>query len=164
MQHQALPGQAWIARGRQVELKTNANRSRLNVLGAYSPAAHTTLFLASVATCDAVLVCALLVSLRDHNGDAPLLVVLDNARYQKTAEVEALAAKLNIVLLYLPPYSPNLNLIERFWKFLKKKVVRNKYYATFAEFRDAVLSFLSDLSPHRTSLDTLLTEKFHLFG
>ena len=133
------------------------------MLGAYSPADHTCLFLTSVATCDAVLVCALLVCLREHNGDLPLLVVLDNARYQKTAEVEALAAKLAITLLYLPPYSPNLNVIERFWKFLKKKVVRNKYYATFTEFRDTLLTFLSDLSPHREKLDSLLTEKFHLF-
>lgn len=134
------------------------------MLGAYSPADHTTLFLTSVATCDAVLVCALLICLRDHNGDKPLLLVLDNARYHKTADVETLAAKLNITLLYLPPYSPNLNLIERFWKFLKKKVVRNKYYATFAEFRDALLAFLSDLSPHREALDSLLSQKFHLFG
>lgn len=123
-----------------------------------------TLFLTSVATCDAVLVCALLVSLRDHNCDLPLLVVLDNARYQKTAEVEALATRLNITLLYLPPYSPNLNLIERFWKFLKKKVVRNKYYPPFADFRDALLTFLSDLSPYQANLNSLLTETFHLFG
>jgi transposase len=67
-------------------------------------------------------------------------------------------------LLYLPAYSPNLNLIERFWKFLRKKIMRNIYYATFAEFRTAIQRLLANLSSYTDELTTLMTEKFHLFG
>mgnify|MGYP003605911059 FL=1 len=68
------------------------------------------------------------------NLDVPITLVMDNARYQKCNIVTALASQLNIELLYLPAYSPNLNLIERLWKFVKKKVLYSKYYPNFAEF------------------------------
>jgi transposase len=66
-------------------------------------------------------------------------------------------------LLYLPPYSPNLNLIERFWKFLKRKVARNRYHATFTEFRTAVQNVLNNISTYREELASLLAERFQLF-
>jgi len=163
VQHQALVGAAWLRRGHTRRLKTNAQRQRLNVLGAYASTDHTAVFVTSIATCDAALVEGLLRCLRHQHGSIPLLVVLDNARYHKTAEVLALATTLNITLFFLPPYSPNLNLIERFWKLLKHQVVRNRYYPTFAAFQAAVLAFLSDLTPYHASLTTLLTETFHLF-
>jgi transposase len=77
--------------------------------------------------------------------------------------VKAAAKKLRIELLFLPPYSPNLNLIERFWKFLKGKVARNRYHATFAEFRTAVQNVLNNITIYREELANLLTERFQLF-
>ena len=65
--------------------------------------------------------CALLRQLAALNLGVPLTVVLDNARYQRCAQVMTLAASLHIELCFLPPYSPNLNLIERLWKFVKKQ-------------------------------------------
>jgi transposase len=64
---------------------------------------------------------------------------------------------------YLPTYSPNLNLIERFWKFLKRKVARNRYYTTFAEFRKAVQKVLNNIASYRDELSSLMTEHFQLF-
>src|SRR6476646_11124786 len=128
--HNAVPGQGWIKRGQRVELKTNSGRNRLNVLGAYSPDDHTLEAIEGTESCDAGLVCRLLRKVRAANPRKRLLVVLDNARYQRAYAVQALARRLRIPLLFLPPYSPNLNLIERFWKFLRKKVTRNTYYAT----------------------------------
>ncbi len=63
----------------------------------------------------------------------------------------------------LPLYSPNLNLIERFWKFLKRKVARNRYHATFTEFRAAVQKVLNNLAAYRAELASLLTERCQLF-
>jgi transposase len=162
--HNAVPSQGWIKRGTTVELKTNSGRNRLNVLGAYSPDDHSLVSLEGTESCDAELVCQLLRKLRALNGGKRLLLVLDNARYQRAAIVQALAKRLRIRLLFLPAYSPNLNLIERFWKFLRKQVLRNTYYATFAEFRAAIQQLLTNLDAYTEELTTLMTERFHLFG
>jgi transposase len=73
------------------------------------------------------------------------------------------AKTLRIELLYLPTYSSNLNLIERFWKFLKHKVARNRYHATFVDFRAAVQQALNNLSTYRDELASLLIERFPSF-
>jgi transposase len=164
VRHNAVPSQGWIKRGTTVELKTNSGRNRLNVLGAYSPDDHTLISIEGTESCDAELVCQLLRKVRAANLGKRLLLVLDNARYQRAAIVQALAKRLRIRLLFLPPYSPNLYLIERFWKFLCKQVLRNTYYATFAELRAALQQLLTNLDTYAEELTTLMTEKFHLFG
>ena len=94
----------------------------------------------------------------------PITLVLDNARYQKCRIVTALALELNIELLYLPAYSPNLNLIERLWKFVKKKVLYSKYYATFADFRNAITDCLNQThTAHKKELNSLLALNFQTF-
>lgn len=133
------------------------------MLGAYSPDDHSLISLEGTGSCDAELVCELLRKLRTANGDKHLLVVLDNARYQRASIVQVLAAQLQIDLLFLPPYSPNLNLIERFWKFLRKQVLRNRYYLTFTQFQVAIQQLLANLEDHTNELRTLMTENFHLF-
>ncbi|RRR76203.1 MAG: IS630 family transposase [Candidatus Viridilinea halotolerans] len=162
--HQAVPSQGWIKRNRTVELKTNTGRSRLNVLGAYSPDDHSLVAIEDTISCDAQMVCQLLQKLRAAHPGLPILVVLDNARYQRAGRVQDLAKELEITLLFLPPYSPNLNLIERFWKFLRKHVTRNRFYATFGEFRTAIQHVLKHLDDYTGELASLMTEKFHLFG
>ena len=83
--------------------------------------------------------------IRGHYPDnKEILILLDNARYQKSAEVLDYAKSLNISLVFLPPYSPNLNLIERVWKFLKKKI-RNVYREKFQEFFDALMDLCAKL-------------------
>jgi len=89
---------------------------------------------------------------------------MDNARYQKCRIVWELATALNIELLYLPAYSPNLNLIERLWKFLKKKCLYSKYYAEFSQFKTAITDCLTQTqTTHKQELDTLLTLRFQTF-
>src|SRR5229473_2556467 len=90
--------------------------------------------------------------------------VLDNARYQRNKVVQSLAAELGIRLLFLPPYSPNLNLIERLWGFAKRQSVYGKYHATFASFRAAIESTFASLSTtHANKLKTLMTLAFQEF-
>ncbi len=75
--------------------------------------------------------------------------------------VWALAESLKIEMLYLPSYSPNLNLIERLWKFVKKQVLYSKYYADFASFSGAITDCLARThTDHKTALDSLLTLRF----
>ena len=72
-----------------------------------------------------------------------------------------LATALGIELLFLPPYSPNLNLIERFWKYVKKTCLYSQYYETFPDFKQAILNTISD--PCRHTLSSLLTLNFQTF-
>ena len=109
-------------------------------------------------------VCALLHPLAALGLSTPISVFLDNARYQKCALVLATAAQLQIELCFLPAYSPNLNLIERLWKFVKKQCLYSQYYANFTAFKTAIGECLSQThTTHKTALDSLLTPRFQLF-
>jgi hypothetical protein len=94
----------------------------------------------------------------------PITVVLDNARYQRNRAVQALAAELGIRLLYLPSYSPNLNLIERLWGFVRRQSVSGKYHANFTSFRSAIEATLAGIpTTHADPLATLMTLRFQTF-
>lgn len=73
--------------------------------------------------------------------------MLDTARYQRCKLALEKAAESGIELLFLPPYSPNLNLIERLWKFVKKEVLYSKYYDNFEKFKVAITECLSETAP-----------------
>ena len=105
-----------------------------------------------------------LQQLREHYVDLPIKIVLDNARYQHCKLVEAAAKELNITLLFLPSYSPNLNIIERLWKFTKKKILYAKYYETPAKFHQAINVFFQTVTQkHNEDLKKLMTLKFQFF-
>lgn len=90
--------------------------------------------------------------------------MLDNVRYQKCNIVKNLAQSLNIELLFLPAYSPNLNLIERLWKFVKKQCLYSKYYEDFDSFKNSIMDCLEKTHTiYRQELDSLLTLKFQTF-
>ncbi len=109
-------------------------------------------------------VCDLLMRIAEDATAVPITLVLDNARYQKCQIVWELAEALSIELLYLPAYSPNLNLIERLWKFVKKKCLYSKYYAEFSDFKGAIIDCLNQThTTYKSELDTLLTPRFQTF-
>ena len=94
----------------------------------------------------------------------PITLVLDNARYQRNAVVQAWAAQLGITLLYLPSYSPNLNLIERLWKFTKRRALYGRYHPTFRDFQAAIQEVLDGLSTkYSEQLASLMTLNFQQF-
>ena len=76
--------------------------------------------------------------------------------------VKAYLETSKIKLLFLPSYAPNLNLIERLWKFMKKELMRNQYYEKFSDFKNAVSQFFENLDQYRGKLVTLLTMNFHI--
>jgi transposase len=147
-----------------VFIKAPSGRQRFNVLGALE--AHTLQLITVTNDCyiNALSVCQLLLKLRLLFPDDLLTVVLDNARYQHCRLVMDVAAALEIELLFLPPYSPNLNLIERLWKFVKKECLTTQYYAAFDTFKEAITSCLAHTQDvHKDKLATLLTLNFQTF-
>ena len=94
-----------------------------------------------------------------------IYVIGDNARYYRNVQLQAwLTQNPRIIQVFLPPYSPNLNLIERLWKLLRKKCISTHYYPDFKDFRQAVLHFFEHLGQYKKELDTLITFKFQRLG
>ncbi len=145
-------------------MRTGAGRQRYNVLGAINAVTHELVREANDGYINAQTVCALLRKLAAKHGGGPITLILDNARYQRCKLVQELAATLNIELLFLPPYSPNLNQIERLWKFVKKTALNSRHYPNFQEFKAGIDKCLDELPTiHRESMETLMTLKFQTF-
>jgi transposase len=145
-------------------IQAPSGRQRFNVLGALNAITHELITVTNDTYINAESVCALFAQLAALNRGIPITLILDNARYQKCALVMTTAASLHIELCFLPAYSPNLNLIERLWKFVKKECLYSHYYADFATFKAAIMDCLSQThSTHQAALDTLLTLRFQTF-
>ena len=109
-------------------------------------------------------VCQLLLKISALGINVPITIILDNARYQKCQLVQDYAATVNIELLYLPSYSPNLNLIERFWRFVKANCLYSKYYDEYSAFKTAIENCIATANTdHRQKLDSLLSWNFQTF-
>ena len=145
-------------------VKCASGRKRFNVLGALHAISHELVTVTNHTYINALAVCDLLEKLHARYQDLPIVVVLDNARYQKCQLVLTKAHSLNIQLIFLPPYSPNLNLIQRLWKFVKKEVLYNKHYQEYDKFCAAISGCLAQThTTHKDALETLLTPKFQTF-
>lgn len=145
-------------------IKAPSGRKRFNVLAALNAGTHQLIPVTNDTSINAQSVCDLLWQIARLNLEVPIPLVLDNARYQKCAIVRELAESLNLELLYLPPYSPHLNLIERVWKFVKKQCLYSKYYEEFTAFKHAIVHCLNHLhDTHRQEINSLLTLRFQTF-
>src|SRR3954454_1242778 len=146
-------------------VRAASGRKRHNVLGALDAVTHRLIRVTNHGYINAESVCTLLRSVAEAAMGLPITLVLDNARYQKCALVQGLAASLGIELLYLPGYSPNLNLIERLWRFVRKQSLDSTYYEDFAQFTTAIDQCLDGLpTVHKGEMETLMTHKFQTFG
>jgi transposase len=145
-------------------VKASAGRNRINVLGAVNAITKEVITLINTTFIDAEVIIRFLHQLKEKHSDKPIKMVLDNARYQHCKAVMEVAKVLNIELLFLPTYSPNLNIIERLWKFTKKKILYGKYYETPHKFHQAIRDFFDTVSfKYESELRTLLTLNFQLF-
>jgi len=141
-----------------------SGRKRFNVLGAIDAVTHELTTVCNDTVINAEAVCGLLRALAVRYAGLPLTLVLDNARYQRCAAVQQLAEELRIELLFLPAYSPNLNLIERLWRFVKKECLSCRYYEDFLRFKAAIVDCLDGVEgKHKTSIRSLLTLNFQTF-
>jgi transposase len=145
-------------------IRGGSGRKRYSVLGAWNAVTQELVRITTDATVTSETMCALLKNIAALGLQGPITLILDNARYQHCALVMDLAKSLNIHLEFLPSYSPNLNLIERLWKFVKKQVLYGRHYATFAEFRAAIDGCVDKIpTEHRAALTTLMAHKFQTF-
>jgi transposase len=145
-------------------VKAPSGRQRLNVLAALNATTRAIFTVRNLTYITSDTVCELLRLLAGAHPGVPLTIVLDNARYQRCALVQSLAQRLGMELLFLPPYSPNLNLIERFWKFVKKQCLYSKYYADHLAFQQAIIECIEQApDKHQEALTSLLTLKFQSF-
>ena len=149
----------------RVFIKSPSGRKRFNVLGALNAITHEVITVTNDSYINAESFCQLLHKLSALGLSIPITLVLDNARYQKCKLVQELADSLGIELLYLPSYSPNLNLSERLWKFVKKKCLYSKYYPEFSLFKTAITTCIEEAQgKHKKELDSLLTLRFQTFN
>ena len=160
--HRAYLGFLWCFT--RIFIASPSGRKRFNVLGAVNAITKEVITVTNESYINAESICRMLLTLSALDLEVPITVVLDNARYQKCRVVFALAEALNIELLYLPSYSPHLNLIERLWKFVRNQCLYSKYYAEFDDFKGAIDACIEQANTtHKKSLETLLSLKFQSF-
>jgi transposase len=141
-----------------------SGRQRYNVLAALNAVTREVIRVANHSYINADSVCALLRQVAAAGWPRPITLVLDNARYQRCAPVQALARSLRLELLYLPSYSPNLNLIERLWKFVKGQCLASRVLPTYGEFTGTIDRCLNTLhTQHYEQMATLLTLNFQTY-
>lgn len=162
-QYNSAPACGWILKGTNKELPANSGRQRLNLNGAIDAESHEAIVINSPKiNADSTL--ELLQRIEAANSKATsIYVISDNATYYHSRTIGEYLATSKISMIFLPPYSPNLNLIERLWRFFRKQVVSNRYYSSFAEFTEQCLFFFECLSDHADRLKSLLTLNFQLF-
>lgn len=144
-------------------VRGSSGRRRYNVLGAWNGVTRELIRVANATRVSSDTMIELLTVIATRTT-GPTTLVLDNARYQRCEAVGAEAKRLGIELLFLPSYSPNLNVIERLWKFTKRRALRGKHYPDFATFMGAIDDCLGRIhTDHREALTSLMTLKFQTF-
>lgn len=155
----------WLWCAARLFIPAASGRQRYNVLGAFNAISRELIRVSNDTYINAETVCQLLWKISALGLGVPITLVMDNARYQRCRLVQDLALTLHIELLFLPSYSPNLNLIERLWKFTKKAVLNSKRQQCFADFQKTIDGCLDQLSTtHRTKIASLMTLRFQLFA
>jgi transposase len=162
--HNPVIAYGWIKRGVEFPVKSNTGRQRLNINGAVNIDSLETVcrFYDTIngeATID------LCKAIEEHYPKAGIIyIICDNARYYRSKAVRQFLETSRIEFVFLPPYAPNLNLIERYWKYFKKMILYNHYYETFNEFKIACENFFSEPEKHVDNLRSLLTGNFQIIG
>jgi len=157
-----LPARVWAKF--RMWVKTGSGRKRFNVLGALNFVSKKVETITNDTYITSVSVVDMLEKLAAKYVGKPIMVILDNARYQTCDLVVNKAAELGIDLLFLPTYSPNLNLIERVWKFVKSKLLGAAYIDSFEDYSKNISQFIDNLdSANIDKMNTLVTDRFQLF-
>lgn len=161
-QHNTRSDYVWVKRGEEKAIPTNTGRNRININGAMNAHRPEDVVILEAERINGQATIALFDKIQAQNSDKKTIYLFsDNAKYYYSLQLkEYLVKNPRMVLFYLPPYSPNLNLIERLWKFLRNKIINTTYYPTFSAFRNAILKFFENLEDYREELRTLMRHNF----
>jgi transposase len=159
--HSAFLGYVWSRE--RIFIKSPSGRNRYNVLGAFNPTDYELITVKNEKYVNATTVIELIKKLRVKYKFSKITLIMDNARYQRCAAVMEYARTKDVQLLFLPPYSPNLNLIERLWRFVKKKALNNKYYPDFTAFKMGIDECLENIkTQYKSEVRSLMSLNFHI--
>ncbi|GAB0632695.1 hypothetical protein DZ11F45_46140 [Escherichia coli] len=155
----------WIRKGQKKAVKTTGSRTRLNIMGALNLKALTSPLICEYKTINEYNVSLFFNEIRkvypDYNQK--IHVILDGAGYHRSQLVKDWAEVVNIRLHYLPPYSPNLNPIERMWKLMNEHARNNRYFSSTREFREAISVFFNQTLPDiADSLTSRINDHFQV--
>ena len=160
--HNTRSTYVWTEAGKERPLLTVSGRERVNLNAALNAVVPTQVHVDETDCVNAQSAQRLYEKVLAAHPEGPVYVVCDNARYYKNKELTAWLADKRLVQVFLPPYSPNLNLIERFWKFLRQKIIDTAFYRTKGAFKTAVLAFFNRLDEFGPELASLLSLRFHV--
>jgi transposase len=163
-QHNTRPDYGWIKKGQEFIIPANTGRKRVNINGALNAHDVTDVVIDEAETINQESMKRLIIKLVEKHPLEPIYLFHDNARYYFAKDLRLWLAQTYpaVIQVFLPPYSPNLNLIERLWKFTKKKIINYEFYPTFKEFREKILEFFDNIGQYKKELETLLTLNFHI--
>jgi transposase len=161
-QHNSKPAYGWFEKGVDIHLKANSGRQRININGALNrDSLDVTIHAADSVNAQSTIELFKKLEMQYRQAKR-IVIVCDNASYYKSKLVSEYLKESKIELKFLPPYSPNLNLIERLWGFMNRKIRDNKYFEKFGEFKDTILNFFQKLSTYKEELKRLFSKKFHI--
>ncbi len=156
----------WIAKGEDKQVETTGSRTRLNLIGALNLNDIAGTLVRKYERINGDTVCEFFDELREkYPLNQPLRIILDGAGYHRSEQVKKKAKNLNIKLHFLPPYSPNLNPIERLWKVMNEHARNNRYFASAKEFRTRIMTFFDVTLPEiAESLASRINDNFQVFA
>ena len=161
--HNSRSTYAWIEKGERLEQPTVSGRDRVNINGLLNAYDVTDVIAHDCESVNAESTRDVYQSALERHPEASVIYIIsDNARYYHNKKLKEWVNGTKIKQIFLPPYSPNLNLIERLWKFLRKKVINTGFYRTKEKFRQAVKDFFDNIGNYKEELESLLTLKFRL--
>jgi transposase len=162
-QHNTRSAYGWIKKGEEKEIPSVSGRHRLNLNGALNALHPEEVIIRQDDTINAQSTQALYAQIEAQNPDKETIyVICDNARYYKNKALQDSLPHSKIKQIFLPPYSPNLNLIERLWKFMRKKAIDTFFYRTFEEFKQKIFEFFQHIDQYKSELEPLISWNFHI--
>ena len=162
--HNSVYTKVWSEMGQSRWISSNTGRERVNISGAYNPMDQELVMIEGKTINGEVTVDVLKKCLEKYADKQSITVYLDNASYHKSEQVkEFIAGQNKIKLSFLPPYSPNLNLIERLWKFVNEKIINLKFYPEFRQFKEKLLEFYNNIQIYAQELKERITFNFQTF-
>jgi transposase len=162
--HNTINQKCWQAKGgaNTVVLQSNTGRKRITILGAINPVNYDLTSIVLEGMVDKDVTNVAIKNIRENYSDGKkVIIIMDNAKYNRAYQVQDYAKSLNIEIKFLPPYAPNLNLIERVWKFLKSKL-KNKYIENFEDFREWIMSFCKNFKNYENEITKIISSRIQI--